>query len=122
MKEVYARIVAYFDEKVALCKEQERTCAADGRGDESVFAKIRGNVYDIFRTVFSVAVRLHGEDGKGVAGFFGEKLTQIPAGWQTEQDKATQHGDTEKAYIEELKLQTAATIRADVEQLWEVCI
>ena len=122
MREVYERIVAYFDENVALCKEQERTCAADGRGDESVFQKIRGNVYDIFRTVFSVAVRLHGEDGEAVAAFFRTKLEQIPAGWQTERDKAAQHGDVTKQHIEELKWQTALAIQENFERIWEASV
>ena len=118
MNEVYARIVAYFDEQVALCKEKEQVCLADGRGDESVFEKIRGNVYDIFRTVFSVAVRLHGEDGEAVAAFFGQKLAQIPTGWQTERDKAAAHDDVKKAHVEELKLETALAIRENFESLW----
>ena len=119
MKEVYAHIVAYFDEQVALCKEKEQICAADGRGDESVFEKIRGNVYDIFRTIFAVAVRLHGEDGEAVAAFFKGKLNGMPTGWQAERDNAAAHGDEAKAHIEDVKLDTVRRIREDLAGIWE---
>lgn len=107
---------AYFDEEIRRCEALAQECAADDRGDEAVFARVEMNVYDIFRTVYDVAGKNTKNDGEK-ARFFETKLTQIPENWQTALEKANAHGDTEKAYIEGLKLETAARIRAKWEEM-----
>ena len=51
----------YFEEQIRLCAERREALLADERGDEANFEKVRSNVFDIFRTVLSVAER----QGKG---------------------------------------------------------
>lgn len=107
--------LSYLESQAALCRAGSGALSADGRYDEAVFAKVRLNVYDIFRTVFSAAVNTAGEDA---AAFFREKLQQIPANWVTALAAAEQHGHSEKAHIERLKLEIAGAVRAKFQELW----
>ena len=74
----------------------------DHRRDEAVFSKIRGNVFDIFRSVYSASPD---------TAFFLARLEQIPASWQTALEQARRHDDSGKAHIETIKLEAAAQIR-----------
>lgn len=104
------KLNAYFADKLAACAAEAAALAADDRKDEAIFAKIRGNVYDIFRTVFSAT---------GNAEGFRQKLDQIPRNWQTARQLAETHGDSARAHIEDIKLQTAAEIRRVFETIRE---
>ena len=53
----------WFEEQIALCGQRRQALLADDRADEATFEKIRANVYDIFRTVLSVAL-LPAADGE----------------------------------------------------------
>ena len=67
----------WFEEQIALCGQRRQALLADDRADEATFEKIRANVYDIFRTVLSVAARTCGE--KDAAGrFFRQRMESIP--------------------------------------------
>ena len=81
---------------------------ADSREDEAVFARIRQNVCEIFLSVADAAEK-HAADPDE---FFLQKLLQIPAAWKTAGEKAGIHGNSEQAYLEQLKLETAAQIRS----------
>lgn len=97
------RFNAFFDEKIAACRAEAEALALDDRQDEAAFAKIRLNVYDIFRTVLAA--------GKGSSEFFRSRLDEIPRNWSSSLALARQHGDDRKAHIEQLKLDTASEIR-----------
>ena len=112
-------MIRYFDENLAGCKARERRLRAEQRQDEAVFEKIRGNVFDVFKTILTVARRKE-QDEDSIRRFFRQRLEQIPQGWVESLQKAEAHGDTEKAYIERIKLETVAAIRAQTEKLWEV--
>lgn len=99
----------YFDTQIAACKAMEQSLTADHRASEAVFAKIQGNVYDIFRTVYSVGSKA-GEE------LFLTKLEEIPRSWRTALETAQVHGDTEKAHIEQLKLDVVEKIKAELER------
>ncbi len=109
-KEKVNEFNAYLDNQITACRQREEEMRKDDRADERIFEKIRGNVYDIFKTVFSVAVKNAGNEA-AVQEFFSQKLDQLPVGWQVALEKATAHGDTEKAQIESIKLGTAEEIR-----------
>lgn len=47
----------FFDERMEGCRERQRRLQGEDRGDEANFERIRENVYDIFKTVVSVAVK-----------------------------------------------------------------
>ena len=110
-----ATFLSCLNEKIAACATEAKALELDDRRDEAVFAKIRMNVYDIFRTVFKASVTQNDADA-----FFLEKLEQIPENWRTSLSMTLQHGNTEKAHIEQIKLDTAAEIRRLFLQLCEV--
>ena len=109
----------YFEVQTEQCREQIRVLEADLRGDEAVFARVRLNIYDAFRAVFSAGMKLAGEDDGKLTEFFLEKLEQIPRNWQTSLDHARAHDETEKAHIEGIKLETAGEIRRAFAEIWE---
>lgn len=101
--------LTWCDERTAYCLNQQRLLAADSRGDEARFMQIRANVYGIFRAVFTAL--------KGDLAAVQERLTSIPATWTASLELAVQHGETEKAHIERIKLDTANEIRHYVSNL-----
>ena len=52
----------YLDEKIAACKQRSKQLTADDRTDEGNFEKVRANVYEIFKTILSVAEKVCKED------------------------------------------------------------
>lgn len=111
---------SYFTDRIAQYKILAQELASDDRADEAVFAKVQMNVYDIFSTIFSVALKTSGQDDQKVVQFFLTRLQQIPQSWYTALANAQQHGETEKAHIERIKLDAVAEIRKEVERIWEV--
>lgn len=111
---------AYFDTQIRTCSAEAAMLGADDRADEAVFVKIRLNVYDIFRTVFSVAARNAAEDDDKLTQFFFTKLQEIPRNWHVSHTSAEAHGNSEKAHIERIKLDTAEEIAENLRQIWEV--
>ncbi len=84
MKTKIEMMNSYFDEQIAACAARSQALLADDRTDESNFEKIRANVYDIFRTMLSVAVAA----GKGDANAVRPGLSSARAG------AASFHGGT----------------------------
>ena len=78
---------AWFDQQIELCNTQNKKLAADGYKDEAVFEKIKANVYDIFRTILSVAVKTNSTNPDNAKRFFETKLEQIPSGWHARADE-----------------------------------
>ena len=112
--------VSYFADRIAQYKKLAQELTSDDRADEAVFAKVQMNVYDIFNTIFSVAVKTSGQDDQKVVQFFLTRIQQIPQSWHTDLANAEQHGDTEKAHIERIKLDVVAEIKKEFEKVWEV--
>lgn len=110
--------MTYFEEKIALCRENEHRLLDDSRKDEADFEKIRANVYDIFRTVYTAGKRAKKEESL-IAEFFLDRIGQIPQSWENALEKAKNHGDARAIQIETVKLETADEIRAVFTKLWE---
>lgn len=110
---------SYFDEKMAACELKREALAKDDRADEAVFERIRGNVYDIFKSMLRVGIREAKGEEENVKSFFLEKIEEIPAPWAASRQKAEQHGDVEKAQIESVKLATVKEIRTAFTHMWE---
>ena len=107
-----ADLRAWLTEQIAACESQRTALWADERQDEANFARIRANVYDIFRTVLKV---MEGSpDGETL---FAAKLTEIPSAWQKAHDQAERHGDAATLCIERIKLDAAAEVRAKFETI-----
>lgn len=109
----------YLDEQIAACRQRSRQFTADNRMDEGNFEKVRANVYEIFKTILSVAERTCGEDALAKKQFFLQKAKQIPISWRASYEKAQQHGDTKKMHIERIKLDTIHEIKDMYMQIWE---
>lgn len=113
------KMIGYFEEQIRLCSQRSNALRSDGRTDEATFEKVRGNIYDIFRTVFLVAEDTCKGEPEKAAAFFIQRLEQIPSSWVTSLEKAREHDDEGKVQLEQLKLDTAAQIRANFEAIWE---
>lgn len=119
MKEKNEKLNAYFDAEKSKCMEKAAALLADDRSDEANFEKIRCNVYDIFKTVLSVAVKTKGDDEAAVRFFFAQKLTAVPSAWQSALDTAKANNNAAAIHIESLKLSAAYEIRCTFEEIWE---
>ena len=101
----------YFEERIAACQAAAAALNADNRSDEAVFEKIRMNVYDIFRTVYTAGEKISAGDGSKQLDFLRRRLEEIPASWRNALEAARGHGNSEKAHIEQLKLDVVAEIQ-----------
>lgn len=119
MNEQKRKLVSWFDEQITVCKQRSELFAADDRMDEGNMEKIRANVYEIFKTIFSVAEKTCGEDNLAIKHFFLQKAEQIPVNWETACEKAREHGDVEKMHIESIKIDTIREIKDMFLQIWE---
>ena len=108
-------MLRFLEVRIAACRERAGQLENDLRKDEAVFEKVRENVYDIFRTVLKVAGKQHGDD-EAIRSFFASRLRQIPSSWRQSLEAARQHGDTQKAWMEEIKLAVIDDITAAFEQ------
>lgn len=114
-----SQLNSYFDEQISSCLKSNESLLADERKDEANFAKVKANIYAIFRTILSVAVKNSKGDDDAVKLFFTTRIEQIPANWLTSYDEAKQHNDAVKMQIESIKLETAREIREMFEKIWE---
>ena len=105
--------VNYFADRIAQYKKLGQELTSDDRADEAVFAKVQMNVYDIFNTIFTVAVKTSGQDDQKIVQFFLTRIQQIPQSWHTALANAEKHGETEKAHIERIKLDVVAEIQKE---------
>lgn len=105
----------WLEQQMALCTTSRQRLHQEQREDEAVFEAVKSNIYGIFRSVLAAA---KGDD-TAVQAFFLQKIEEIPANWSTAQELARAHGDAEGAALEQLKLDTAAEIRAHFTALWE---
>ena len=101
---------SWLTEQMEHCTRRSNELLADQRKDEANFEKIRENIYDVFRTVYNVALRTQPDPEKRNL-FFLQKLEEIPTNWQTAYDRASEHDDETRMHLEQLKLDTARAIR-----------
>lgn len=113
-----SQLNSYFEERIAACGQRNKELLADDRTDEAMFEKVKANIYDIFRTVLSVAVKNCGE-AEAVKSFFIRRTEVIPSGWAESYEKAKQHNDAVKMQIEQIKLDTITEIKEEFMKAWE---
>lgn len=119
MNEQQRKFESYLDEQIAACKQRSKLLAEDDRMDEVNFEKVRVNVFEIFKTILSVAESVCGKDDLAKRHFFLQKAEQIPTSWTTSYEKAKQNGDVKKMLIESIKLDTIQEIKDMCMQIWE---
>lgn len=120
MNEKQKEFTAWLGSQIAACEKRREKLLADERSDESDFEKIKANIYDIFRSVYNVALKTSNGDADAAERFFLLKAEEIPANWKTAYDRAKQHDDVQKMLTERLKLETMQDIKAAFERIWEV--
>ena len=109
----------WLDEKTAMCSKRNQELNEDGRADEAIFEKVKANIYDVFRTVLSVAVKTGNGDEDAVKDFFVQRAEQIPAEWGAALEKAREHNDIARMQTEQIKLDTIHEIRDEFARIWE---
>lgn len=119
MEQKVSKLNSYFEEQIVLCGQRGKELLADDRRDEANFEKVRGNVYDIFRTILLVAVKTCKGDPEATRQFFVRKTEQIPSNWAAAYQQVKQHGDAVKMQIEQIKLDTIDEIKKTFAQIWE---
>ena len=119
MNEQQRKFESYLAEQIAACRQRSKLLAEDDRMDEGNFEKVRANVYEIFKTILSVAERVCGKDDSARRDFFLQKAEQIPVSWTASYEKAKQNGDVEKMHIESIKLDAIQEIKDMCMQIWE---
>ncbi len=88
-------------------KQKNIELRKQGFEDESLFEKIKSNVYEIFLQVMPVAVR------KGdFESVFQQFLDTIPENWYKALEKAKAEEDFEQEHIEKIKIETKIKIEA----------
>ena len=119
IEENVRKINRYFDKQISRCGLCRVELRAEGRMDEAVFENVKENVYNIFRSVLTMAVKTSKNDPKAAKSFFLQKIEKIPSNWEAAYEKAGQNDDAEKMRIERLKLDTAREIKENFTNLWE---
>lgn len=119
MNEKIKHMNLFLDQQIQLCKQHAIELQEEERRDEANFQKIKANVYDIFKTILSVAQKAGSGNPETVKQFFLEKMKQIPANWKTAYEAARLHDHTENMLIEKIKLDTAAEIEHEFLSCWE---
>ncbi|HJD21480.1 MAG TPA: hypothetical protein H9915_06630 [Candidatus Gemmiger faecigallinarum] len=111
MQKKWAQFHAELVQQQQAAVAKAEALRAENRGDESVFERIRANVYGIFASVLEAADKQYGADETAMRQFCLRKLEEIPAEWEAAAQKADVHHDEHAAFIERLKLRAAGEIR-----------
>lgn len=119
MNEKQSQFQHFFEEQIALCAQRGGQLLADGREDEATFEKIKGNIYDIFRTILALAVKTCADDAEAVGEFFRLRIEQIPSSWELAYEKAKEHNDVSKMHLEQTKLDAVQQIKEEFARIWE---
>ena len=99
------------ERNAALLKEAEQL-RAQNRTDESNLKKVAANIYDVCGTVIKVYMN---RPGGGVEACRAQ-LERFKREWGAAKEKAEEHNDTEKAVIEQVKLEALADATARFEE------
>ena len=82
---------------------------ASGREDEATLARIRINIHDICRTLYTVCAR--SAQGEALRALYLQKLDHLEKEWSAARARAQEHDDGCRAAIEDIKLETLAANR-----------
>jgi hypothetical protein len=112
------RFIEYLDRSIRDTLEEEKMFILDERKDEANLIKVRSNILNIFKTVFTGIIKLQKQEEEMKASFL-EKLETIPENWRSSYENAKLHQDAVKVLIEDTKLQTTQSIRSKFLEIWE---
>ena len=89
-------------------RQQAAAFAADRRQDESDLTKIRANIYDICATIGNVVCKNTAEGERETV--YLKKLEELPRNWHIALEMAKAHGNSQRAAVEELKLEALGDV------------
>ncbi len=111
-------VFSYFGSELTNLRSREQILSADERGDEAIFVKVRANIFNAFRSVFSAGIKVCGNDEEKLESFFLSRIEQISQNWRGARKEAEIHADTQKLYLEDVKLKACADIREAFIKIW----
>ncbi len=107
----------YLDQRTAEVNKLTLKLAEDDRRDEADFEKIRSNIFQVIKTIFSASGRVSPYEAEQIR-FFDHKLTDIEETWQKALAAAKDHNDEKRVLQEQTKLEVISEVREMIEQLW----
>lgn len=120
MELIKEKVYKLLNEIKEQCEATENKLKADDRLDEALIEKIRGNIADIFLTVFEVSYKqtiAAGGDAQMLINKFSDFFAKIPATWNASLEDAREEDDFETIYKEEAKIAMAEHIQAEFNKI-----
>lgn len=99
----------WLDHACAKLEQEAKALRDSGRKDEADLVRIRINIHQIARTLYTVCQRT--APGAAFRAAYLSKLDALPANWESARDLAAQHGDQCRVVIEDIKLDTLKMLR-----------
>jgi len=106
--------MTYLDETIKTLQEEEQNLISSDRKDEANFVKIKINICDICKTIYTVSAKTH--DGVALKQEYIRQLTRLPENWKMSLEKAKVHNNVQKIIVEETKLEMLEAIKTKFEQ------
>ena len=114
----------YLEKAIQSTTEKAQELLIEDRKDESNHIKIKVNIYEVFKTIFSVLEKNIAKEknmaAETIKASYLNKMETIPASWKQSLENAKAHNDVEKILIEEIKLDTVKEIRQKFVEIWGV--
>lgn len=99
----------WLNQACAALEQESKALKASGRGDEADLVRIRINIHQIARTLYTVCQRI--SPGEGFRAAYLAKLDALPPSWEASRALAAQHDDQCRVVIEDVKLDTLKMLR-----------
>lgn len=109
----------YLETSIAATQEEAAKLAQEDRNDEANFIKVKGNIYQVFKTVFLGIANQRTVNKEYVKSSFISKMETIPVNWKKSYETARKFNDIEKITVEEIKLNTLEEIQRTFLSIWE---
>lgn len=100
--------IEYLTLQIEAGKKDVADLEKSGRQDDSDFAKVRTNIYDVCRTVTNALLNRPGAGKEAVRA----QLGRFEKEWTAALDKAREYGDTRNTVVGEMKLEALEDVIA----------
>lgn len=118
-KKEKTEFLEYLELSLKSSEEEIKELSGEDRNDEANHAKVKANIFQIFKTVFLGVANQKALNKEEVKNLFQAKMESIPSNWKKSLENARTFDDMEKAMIEEIKLQTLEEIRNTFLRIWK---
>lgn len=111
------RFIGYLDERTSAVQADIVRLIEDDRRDEADFEKIRGNIFQIIKTIVQASGRISENEEEQIQ-FVDSRLTAFAEDWKEAMAKAAKHNDEKRILQEQVKLEAIDEIRSNFERIW----